>query len=821
MTFDPQDPQWTAYVLGELDGAEWAVVEQRLETSPTLRQFVAELRKTLDQVNAAIQAEPSAQMTAEQRERVLTEIVKPELAQPVEFDGKRSRNTRPSRRRRLAFLALAASLLVALMVGGRSYLLHRDGNPSEPALNGRFLASGASSVATDIETFDVSGAPMDPTELSTDTLSFSRPTPGEGPNPIPPTEAFEEAGGGQAASTTAQGLGGVDLKAIGAGAALKRRESTAGAEQEKGAQAPVATGSCSSLPEPIRARAKDIYGAREPVPSRPTNQAKKRARLGETVATSAPPLLPVARHPLPDAPTDAVNHPTGFGGTGSHTRHADPRALAEEGPAAEVVTLAAKPTAGQIDAEDYTSVADNPFLTAVDNPLSTFSVDIDTAAYANLRRFLLQNRQLPPPAAVRIEELINYFHYDYPQPAENVPFAVVTEVAGCPWNGEHRLLRIGIKGRDLAAESRPASNLVFLIDVSGSMNQPNKLPLVKEALRLLVGQLRENDRVAVVVYAGSSGLVLPSTTGDQRDVILAAIDHLSAGGSTNGGQGIQLAYDIAAVNFIKAGTNRVILATDGDFNVGITDHGSLVKLIEEKAKTGVFLTTLGFGMGNLKDSTLEQLADKGNGNYAYIDGIREARKVFVEQMTGTLVTIAKDVKLQLEFNPAQVGSYRLIGYENRVLRHEDFNNDKKDAGDIGAGHTVTALFELVPAGMPIAAGVDPLKYQKPTNLTEAAKTGELVTLKLRYKQPDGDKSQLIEHPVTDGGKGYAQASADFKFASAVALFGMLLRESPYHGTATFDAVQELAQEGRGSDLAGYRAEFLQLVAAAKQLRANK
>jgi Ca-activated chloride channel family protein len=362
-------------------------------------------------------------------------------------------------------------------------------------------------------------------------------------------------------------------------------------------------------------------------------------------------------------------------------------------------------------------------------------------------------------------------------------------------------------------------------------------------MRMLVGQLSENDRVAIVVYAGASGLVLPSVTGDQKDTILSAIDRLSAGGSTNGAAGIELAYEIAAGHFIKGGTNRVILATDGDFNVGVTDRGALVQLVEEKAKHGVFLTALGFGMGNLKDATLEQLADKGNGNYAYIDGEREARKVFVEQMAGTLVTIAKDVKLQLEFNPAQVASYRLIGYENRALRNEDFNNDKKDAGDIGAGHTVTALYELTPtAAVPAnatPAAVDALKYQRPASLAEAAQNGELLTLKLRYKQPDADQSQLIEHPVKDGGKIYAQASADFKFASAVALFGMLLRQSPYHGQASFDTVLELAKEAIAAgpsvaeqqrkeaagvkeevvgDANGYRGEFIQLVEIAKSLQ---
>ncbi len=471
-------------------------------------------------------------------------------------------------------------------------------------------------------------------------------------------------------------------------------------------------------------------------------------------------------------------------------------------------------------AEAYEPVTDNPFLAVKDNPLSTFSIDVDTASYSIVRRYLLQNHRLPPPSAVRIEELVNYFHYDFPQPEKDQPFATNVEVAGCPWNADHRLVRVGIKGREIARDQRPLSNLVFLVDVSGSMNSPDKLPLVKESLRMLTEQMGENDRVAIAVYAGSSGLVLPSTNGTEKQKILAALDNLQAGGSTNGAQGIELAYQVAEQNFVKGGVNRVILATDGDFNVGVTDRGALVKLIETKAAGGVFLTTLGYGMGNLKDATLEQLADKGNGNYAYIDDVREAKKVLVDQMSGTLVTIAKDVKIQVEFNPAQVAAFRLIGYENRILRHEDFNDDKKDAGEIGAGHTVTALYELVPVGKPVeeaGPGVEPLKYQQKTALTAAAETGELLMLKLRYKQPDGDKSQLIEAPVKDAGQPYARATGDFKFAASVALFGMLLRDSPYKGTASFAAAAELAQEGRGSDLDGYRAEFIELISAARSL----
>ena len=467
--------------------------------------------------------------------------------------------------------------------------------------------------------------------------------------------------------------------------------------------------------------------------------------------------------------------------------------------------------------EAYGRIVENPFLGVVQNPLSTFSIDVDTASYANVRRFLNQGT-LPPPDAVRIEEMVNYFSYDYAPPDGATPFSVHIEVAGCPWAPEHRLARVGLKGWEMAADERPASNLVFLLDVSGSMRPQNKLPLVKKAMRFLVKQLGEKDRVAIAVYANASGLVLPSTSCDDQRAVLQAIKRLESGGSTNGGQGIQLAYDVATQNFIDGGVNRVILATDGDFNVGVTNQGELVRLIEDKAKSGVFLTVLGFGMGNVKDSTLEKLADKGNGSYAYIDTFLEAKKVFGQQLGATLVTIAKDVKIQIEFNPAQVGAYRLIGYENRILAAEDFNDDTKDAGEIGAGHTVTALYELVPAGQEVdLPSVDPLRYQRHTRLTRAADTDELFTLKLRYKDPDADASQLLSFTIKDDDVPFEQASEDLKFAASVAGFGMILRQSEHKGTATLDGVLEIAEEGLGDDRYGYRREFIELVRKAKAL----
>ena len=469
------------------------------------------------------------------------------------------------------------------------------------------------------------------------------------------------------------------------------------------------------------------------------------------------------------------------------------------------------PLPAGMNTESYSRLEDNPFLEAKQNPLSTFSIDVDTASYANVRRLLTSGTR-PPKDAVRIEELVNYFPYRYPAPEGDSPFAVHAETMPCPWNPEHRLVKLGLKGRELETKTRPAANLVFLLDVSGSMSDSNKLPLLKSALKLLVSQLRDDDRVAIVVYAGASGLALPSTPGSQKPTILAALEELNAGGSTNGAAGIQLAYRTAAENFRPGGINRVILATDGDFNVGTSSEGELTRLIEEKAKTGVFLTVLGLGMGNYKDSMLEKLADKGNGNYAYLDTMQEARKVLVEQAAGTLVTIAKDVKLQLEFNPARVQAYRLIGYENRLLRSEDFNDDQKDAGDLGAGHTVTALYEVVPVGEHVELPmVDARKYQKPSATMEAST--ELLTVKVRYKSPDGSTSRLSSFPIPDAAPGQPTPAA--KFAAAVAEFVMLLRDSPHKGRSSWGEVLELASGSVGDD--PYRREFLELVKEAQAL----
>jgi Ca-activated chloride channel homolog len=462
--------------------------------------------------------------------------------------------------------------------------------------------------------------------------------------------------------------------------------------------------------------------------------------------------------------------------------------------------------------EEYERIYDNAFHKTIDNPLSTFSIDVDTASYTNMRRFINVQR-LPPRDAVRIEEMINYFTYNYKQPEADVPFSITTEISNCPWNSEHDLLLIGLQGKNISREKLPPSNLVFLLDVSGSMNEPNKLPLVKKSLRLLVQSLQSQDRVAIVVYAGAAGVVLDSTPESQKDKIIEALNWLEAGGSTAGGVGIKKAYEIAEENFIPTANNRIILATDGDFNVGISSNAEMVRLIEAEREKGIFLTVLGFGEGNYKDSKLEQIADSGNGNYYYIDSILEAKKVFIRELPSTLFTIAKDVKIQVEFNPGKIKTYRLIGYENRMLKKEEFNDDAKDAGELGAGHSVTALYEIDYVGSTENfSTVDDLKYQKVT----VKPSEELLTVKLRYKKPDSSESELISKEVTADLKS-KEATDNFVFASSVAEFGLLLRDSEHKDNASYERVLKRAKKAKGADAWGYRAEFMRLVEAAQML----
>ena len=470
------------------------------------------------------------------------------------------------------------------------------------------------------------------------------------------------------------------------------------------------------------------------------------------------------------------------------------------------------------DDESYSAIHENGFSNAKSNPLSTFSADVDAASYSNVRRFI-NNGQLPPADAVRVEEMINYFSYNIPGPTDNSPVAIHTELSSAPWNPAHRLVRIALKARAIETSRLPPSNLVFLIDVSGSMDEPNKLPLVKSALKMLTGQLRAQDKVAIVVYAGNAGLVLPSTSGADKETITNAIDNLSAGGSTAGGEGIKLAYKIAKQNFLPKGNNRIVLCTDGDFNVGASSDGDMEHLIVKERDSKVDISIMGFGMGNYKDSKMETMADKGNGNYAYIDNITEAKKAFVNEFGGTMFTIAKDVKIQVEFNPAKVQAYRLLGYEDRLLNKEDFNDDKKDAGDMGSGHTVTAFYEIIPAGIndDLLASVDPLKYQKKDPSPFKSISNEMMTVKFRYKDKNSSASKMKLVTVDDSPVAFNSASADFRFAAAVAEFGMLLRDSQFKQKSTFAQAISIAKAAKSNDSEGYRSEFVRLAESAKLL----
>jgi len=698
--FSPDDPQLTAYALGELEAAERAAVEARLRDDPAARAAVEAIRATARQLETALAAEPL-----------------PEVA-PVRVAPRR----RLGRILRLpqfyyATATLAAACLVVLVaVRG-------------PEANRLAVAP-----------------PVEPAALAEETAVMAKRERAE-PAPAP--------------ATLARPAEAPHLQEVSAAAVVRENEARAAGARAKRAQ----------------------------IAEFKVDAEKDHATLLGNAGTAARIGMKAQRAPV------------GYGTKATFGLVADPG----------------------MNTEAYAYQAETGFVEAAQNPLSTFAIDVDTASYANVRRFLNQGR-LPPADAVRIEELLNYFPYRYTPPAGSDPVGVTLEVAAAPWAPDRRLVRVGLKGREVTTGERPAANLVFLLDVSGSMNHPNKLPLVQESLRLLVARLRPDDRVAIVTYAGSSGLALPSTPMARAAEILAAVADLRPGGSTNGAMGIQLAYDIAKANFVTGGLNRVILCTDGDFNVGVTSEGDLVRLIEEKAKSGVFLTVLGFGMGNYKDATLERLADKGNGHYGYIDSKREAEKLLVAQVNGTLVTVAKDVKVQVEFNPARVAAYRLIGYENRRLAKEDFNNDAVDAGELGAGHTVTALYEIVPAGQvpPGGAAVDDLKYGRTeTGAAPPAASDELLTVKVRFKAPAAEASERREFPLRDAGLGFAAASADFKFAAAVTSFGQLLRDSSYRGSATWADVAAWARAGLGDDAGGYRSEFLALVAQAAELnRAN-
>jgi len=778
------ETELTAYLLGELDGSRCEAFEAALRESPELRDELEATRQVVEMLQGELSAEPCPKLSPGQH-RELAEAIENRSVKPTAHTGRRSR-------RLLIAMEIAAMLL--LCVGGGYWLVtgqSRSNGAKEVALRYeslRFMAQQETNGA------DRKGPPAEPNSVArgkalntvgTNVLGVDSGSPTDGDDPlmmmVQPriiiSEEEESAILGKRLATDSYNLSGdidlsfsqdafgetVDLSQMGAEKVIVPFDDNT----------PIAYPSLERWQWPTKNRTKfALVDLGEQKEERLAVRGEELSRLVE-------------------------------------------------------ILLERQQAQGN---EQYVGTTDNPFavITDKDTALSTFSIDVDTASYTNMRRFLTQG-QLPPRDAVRIEELINYFDYDYPQPEGDRPFSTNVELADCPWNGSHQLLRIGLMGRKIIETERPATNLVFLLDVSGSMGAQNKLPLVQRSMRLLVESLTETDRVAIVVYAGAAGLVLPSTPGSDKEKILASIDQLKSGGSTAGASGIQLAYQVAMDNFNEKGANRVILATDGDFNVGVSEDSELEKLILDQATSGVFLSVLGFGMGNIKDAKLEMLADKGNGTYAYVDSFAEAERVFKHQLTGTLYTIAKDVKIQVEFNPAKVKSHRLIGYANRIMPHQDFRDDSKDAGEIGSGHTVTALYEIVPVAGSDAKkdgeeqAKDPApekeivsRYQGVT-LTDKAILDELGMLKLRYKKPDGHESALIEQVIGSKSKAYGEATIDFKFASAVASFGMLLRDSEYKGDAQYAATLELASEAFGPDELGQRHEFVSLVKLAKEL----
>ncbi len=871
MIFDANDPRLTAYALGEIDPAERSEIEQLLADREDARNYVAEIRQTAQWLAAELQKEPETVSTlAMANHRLIDQALKSAVP---------TANSRPWWRRPYRLMSMAATLLMGGTVGLFSWNAYQTSRQARNELSSAtplstFQPHAAAKVQTEAlrNTTIVlrSVRPVDPTAPVLDGEALGENEPRTecaeaGEQAVPADvrlmqnvvaetangqrreaalarKAAQMAGsGGQMAGLVnhsptvtygAQFPIGSPRSGFAAGMMSESRDMMGGRAAR--GQSPASAGRAMAAKRP-NAQASFRGGSVEQQNSlgkKVDLDAKAQNQMVANAAQNSPaPAAPAEATPIV-VPASTQNGQIEPGQQTAPAASAAPAADGQKGQAQPVQQAAPAPVAGgevnafvpeelARNAEAFDRIQENPFVRAIEEPLSTFSIDVDTASYANVRRYLLQLNRLPPPDAVRIEELLNYFSYQDapPAPSSRDPFAIHLEVARCPWSAEHRLARIGIAGKPIHQNERPPSNLVFLIDVSGSMSDYNKLPLVKWALQRLVEQLDDKDQVAIVVYAGASGLYLPSTRcdGDHKAEIFSRIEQLHAEGSTNAGAGIRLSYEIAAKNFKTDGINRVILATDGDFNVGITQRDELTKLIEAKAKSKVFLTVLGFGMGNLKDGTLETLADKGNGNYAYLDSAEEAYRVLVRQMGSTLMTIAKDVKVQVDFNPAKVAAYRLIGYENRVMANQDFADDAKDAGEIGAGHHVTALYELVPAGKgPLIANVEASKFVQPAQVK--GDSPDSLVVRLRFKQPEGDKSILIERGVVDQGLDYSQASLDFKLASAVAGFGMLLRNSPSKGNLGYPAVIELATSTLAHDPHGYRKEFIELIHRASQAR---
>jgi Ca-activated chloride channel family protein len=785
MKIDANDPRWTAYALGEIeDEQERAEIESILEVSPEMRRLVEEIRSTGNVLSQELKAEPAVDLTSAQRMRIAEKA----------NSGRTWFGLRP-----VWVLATAAALVLVSVITIRQ-MKQIQKTPQQIQVAQVMPEQKA---PAPIQTQVTQPAPA--VQPAAGTAKTLRTVPNKTAVPDTDQAKSEESRKPEvlAPATLAAVANQNQITTSVQDALLESSSTTGQVMQEK---------TITLLP-PVNTDMTDVINV-----------------MGGVVRSDADSVFGNTNQTFGGAASNNVNvqrdgisvNDVRFAQSGIVSPgRLDPEMVSEFKLVLTPVSpppccgrpplLPVQRMPGKFNTEAYDHILDNPFLDVVQNPLSTFSIDVDTASYSNMRRFL-DGGNLPPKDSIRIEELVNYFDYDYKGPKDEKPFAVNFELTEAPWAPEHRLLRIGLKGREINQARRPDGNLVFLLDVSGSMADWNKLPLIKESMRALVDRLTEADRISIVVYASDADVLLPYARGDQKEKIMQAIDRLHAGGSTNGGAGIQLAYRTAQENFIKGGTNRIILATDGDFNVGITNRGDLARLIEEKAKTGIYLSALGFGMDNYKDATLEMLANKGHGNYAYIDTLNEAKKVLMEQIDSTLVAIAKDVKIQVEFNPRIVSSYRLIGYEDRVMAKEDFNDDAKDAGVIGAGHAVTALYELVPAGTSVPnPGVDPLKYQKPLKPSSSAESNELVTVKIRNKEPEKDKSVLSEFTVKESKEKFIGASKDFKFAAAVAAFGMVLRDSPYKGTANLERALEWAQDGKGEDLHGYRQEFIRLI----------
>jgi Ca-activated chloride channel homolog len=843
MIFDTNDPRLTAYALGESDPAERPEIEQVLADCEEARNYVAEIRQTAQWLTAELQKEPETVATlAMGNHRLIDQALKSAVPTP---------NSRPWWRRRYRLMSMAATLLMGGTVGMFSWNAYQTSRQARNMLQAaaEMAASGGQMAGSVNPPPTVAYRALDPIGIprsgfGAGMMSESREMMGE----------LAARGRPQVSARGVMAAKKPDAQAhFRAGSAEQKNSLAKKTDLDAKPQNQMAANMAQNMPAPAMitnsyAPASGPYAQQnssnqmQPGDNRSASNGKRyqyqvaqnsaapgtppAGALGYTPAQQAAPkptpaVTPALRQNVQNEPGQDLEAAMAAAVKAEQARQAQPVQQAAPAPVGGDAVFGFVPEGPAGNLEAFDRIHENPFVRAIAEPLSTFSIDVDTAGYANVRRYLLQLNQLPPPDAVRIEEMLNYFSYQDapPAPGSRDPFAVHLEVARCPWNADHRLARIGIAGKPIHQNERPPSNLVFLIDVSGSMADHNKLPLVKWALQRLVEQLDGKDHVAIVVYAGASGLYLPSTRcdGDHKAEIFSRIEQLHAEGSTNAGAGIQLSYEIAAKNFKSDGINRVILATDGDFNVGITQRDELTKLIEAKAKSKVFLTVLGFGMGNLKDGTLETLADKGNGNYAYLDSAEEAYRVLVRQMGSTLMTIAKDVKVQVDFNPAKVAAYRLIGSENRVMPNQDFANDAKDAGEIGAGHHVTALYELVPAGKEsLIVNVEASKFVQPAQVK--GDSPDSFVVRLRYKQPEGDKSTLIERGVVDQGLDYSQASLDFKLASAVAGFGMLLRNSPSKGNLGYPAVIELATPTLAHDPHGYRKEFIELIHKASQAR---